>query len=265
MIGQRNFLLIDMKSAILGFLLLTAVYGKAQMTMSKKTIVLGDSSITINSKFNDTKKDILFLNIHEDEHTSIEAVEHFSKTTDLNFVYLEHNKTRRIHFSTKTKTYSVDPNRIYTAKGRRATLEPSKLFKFRSNRIAKKLAKEIIELVNQYSIIVTMHNNTDVNYSIKSYLPGEDESQNTADVFVSENWDADDFVYTTSKVYFDFLKLANVNVILQDNTGYVNDGSLSVYCGKKGIPYLNIEAQKGHLKEQIKLVEIVYDMLKKVN
>lgn len=233
--------------------------------MNKKTIVLGDSSIVINSRVNSSNKDILFLNIHEDEHTSIEAVEHFSETTDVNFVYLQHNQTRRIHFSTKTRSYSVDPNRIYTSKGRRATLEPSRTFKFRSNRIAKKLAKEIINVVNQYSVIVTMHNNTDVNYSIKSYLPGEDESQNTADVFISKNWDADDFVYTTSKIYFDYLKSADVNVILQDNTGYVNDGSLSVYCGKKGIPYLNIEAQKGHLKEQIKLVEIVYEMLKKVS
>lgn len=232
-------------------------------TMNKKTIVLGDSSIVLHSKICNSKSNILFLNIHEDEHTSIEAVEQFSETTSLNFVYLQHNKTRRIHFSSKKTTYSVDPNRVYTAKGRKATIEPLHKLKFRPNRIAKKLAKEIINVVNQYSIIVTMHNNTDVNYSIKSYLPGEDESQNTADVFVSDNWDADDFVYTTNKVYFDYLKQSDVNVILQDNTGYVNDGSLSVYCGKKGIPYLNIEAQKGHLKEQIKLVEIVYGMLTK--
>ena len=230
-------------------------------TMNKKTIVLGDSSVILHSKISNSKSNILFLNIHEDEHTSIEAVEHFSRTTPINFIHLQHNKTRRIHFSSKKTTYSVDPNRIYTAKGRKATIEPSKSFKFRPNRIAKKLAKEIINIVNQYSVIVTMHNNTDVNYSIKSYLPGEDESQNTADVFVSSNWDTDDFVYTTNKAYFDYLKQADVNVILQDNTGYVNDGSLSVYCGKKGIPYLNIEAQKGHLKEQIRLVEIVYGML----
>jgi len=232
-------------------------------TMHKKTIILGDSSVVLQSKISHSKSNILFLNIHEDEQTSIKAVEHFSKTTQLNFAYLQHHKTRRIHFSSKKTTYSIDPNRIYTAKGRKATLEPFKRFNFKAQKIAKQLANEIIHLVNQYSIIVTMHNNTDVNYSIKSYLPGEDESQNTADVFVSDNWDADDFVYTTSKVYFDYLKQANVNVILQDNTGYVNDGSLSVYCGKKGIPYLNIEAQKGHLKEQIKLVEIVYEMLNK--
>jgi hypothetical protein len=256
-----------MRFLIIPFILSTIpFYGQTQNTvdMNKKTIILGDSSIVLHSKINNSKSDILFLNIHEDEHTSIEAVEHFSETTSLNFVYLQHNKTRRIHFSSKKDTYSVDPNRIYTSKGRKATIEPTKIFKFRPNRIAKKLAKEIINVVNQYSIIVTMHNNTDINYSIKSYLPGEDESQNTADVFISKNWDADDFVYTTSQVYFDYLKKVDVNVILQDNTGFVNDGSLSVYCGKNGIPYLNIEAQKGHLTEQIKLVEIVYEMLNNV-
>jgi hypothetical protein len=103
-----------------------------------------------------------------------------------------------------------------------------------------------------------------VEYTIKSYLPGGDEAKNTADIHVSENWDADDFVYTTHKPYFDYLKANDVNVILQNNTDFVNDGSLSVYCGIKGIPYLNIEAQKGHLTEQIKLVEVVYKMLTKI-
>lgn len=236
----------------------------AQSKSLQKNIQLGDSSIVVLQRYQTKQKNILFLNIHEDEHTSIEAIEAFSQTTALNFVYLKHNKSRRIFFNHKETTYSVDPNRIYTSKGRNATIEPVSRFKFKPKRIAKTLAKEIITLIKQYNIIVTMHNNTDVNYSIKSYLPGEDESQNTAQVFVSQNWDADDFVYTTEKVYFDYLKQADVNVILQDNTNYVNDGSLSVYCGKNKIKYLNIEAQKGHLTEQIKLVEIVHDMLQKL-
>lgn len=231
----------------------------------KKSIVLGDSTIILHQPYKAEDKSILFLNIHEDESTSIEAVRIFSESTKINFAYLQHHKTRRIHFSTKKATFSVDPNRIYTNKGRKATLEPIKRFNFKGQKIAKQLANEIINLVSQYRIIVTMHNNTDVNYSIKSYLPGEDESQNTADVYVSQKWDADDFIYTTKKSYFDYLKAKDVNVILQDNTNFVNDGSLSVYCGKKNIPYINIEAQKGHLTEQVKLIEIIYGMLMEVN
>jgi len=52
-----------------------------------------------------------------------------------------------------------------------------------------------------------------------------------------------------------------LNVILQDNKGFVNDGSLSVYCGKEGCRYINIEAQKGHFEEQLKLLQIVTEII----
>jgi len=106
-----------------------------------------------------------------------------------------------------------------------------------------------------------MHNNTDVNYSIESYLPGGDESENTMDVNVAPDWDPDDFIYTTVEAYYIKFKEAGLNVILQDNDKCVNDGSLSVWCGQRNIPYVNIEAQKGHYDEQMKLTKIVVEIL----
>ena len=110
-----------------------------------------------------------------------------------------------------------------------------------------------------------MHNNTDVNYTIKSYLPGGDEAQNTAQIHINPDMDVDDFVYTTDLGFFEKLRARNINVILQDNEKYVNDGSLSVYCGKKGIPYINIEAQKGHFDEQLFLIKEVMAILQTAN
>lgn len=235
-----------------------------QMTLMAQStpIFLGDSTVILVHRPLQPQSNILYLNVHEDESTSIEAVEIFSEQTiPLNFAFLNHQQSRRVTFNVKQKSFSVDPNRIYTAKGRRLTIEPYQRYLFRSRQYAKKLAKEVLKLVHQYQVIVTMHNNTDVNYSIKSYLPGGDEAQNTKAVYVTNQWDVDDFVYTTEQAYFDYLKNKDVNVILQDNQAYVNDGSLSVYCGKKGIPYINIEAQKGHLNEQIALLKIVHTML----
>ena len=229
-------------------------------TMSK-TVKLGDSSIHIVESLQAKTSPILFLNIHEDEHTSIEVMKAFSLVESINYVYLKHNQTRRVHFNVGKKKYSVDPNRIYTPKGRQKTIKPKRLFKAKGIAVTEQLANSILKYVKADKIILTMHNNTDVNYSIKSYLPGEDEAKNTAQVYISDNWDADDFVYTTELKYFDYLKSKDVNVILQDNKEYVNDGSLSVYCGQKGIPYLNIEAQKGHYDAQYKLTEIVHEML----
>ncbi len=231
----------------------------------KQDIQLGDSIVTIVAELKALQSQIIFMNIHEDEQTSIEAIKIFGKTTPLNFVYLQHLQTRRVYFNIGRRKYSVDPNRIYTELGRKNTLKTWNWFGFKAKKSAveetEKLANAILAYVSIEQVIVTMHNNTDVNYSIKSYLPGESESENTAEVNVNENWDADDFIYTTEKKYYDYLKAKGLNVILQNNSDFVNDGSLSVYCGIKEIPYLNIEAQKGHLKEQIELTKIVYDML----
>lgn len=234
-------------------------------SLMQNTIYLGDSAVKIIKTINDFNSQFLFLNIHEDEATSIAVAQDFADQKAINFIYLSHIQTRRINFNIKGKPYSVDPNRIFTKKGRNKTLEPSGLFKLKAKKQAAYLSETILKLIAPYQIVITMHNNTDVNYSIKSYLPGGGEAQNTAQIHINDQWDADDFIYTTHQAYFDYLKAKDVNVILQDNQRYVNDGSLSVYCGEKGIPYLNIEAQKGHYEAQYKLTEIVYEMLQTVN
>lgn len=253
-----------MKILTLFFILFT-LQTYSQQTMETTHLNIGDSTIIINHQYIEKDSAVIYLNIHEDEQTSIEAIRKFNKTKAVNFTFIQQNKTRRINFNIKQKNYSFDPNRIYTRKGRRKTIEPKQFLKFRPRVITKFIANHVIKIIKKYDVIVTLHNNTDVNYSIKSYLTGEDESENTAEVYVNETWDADDFVYTTEKTYFDYLKAEGVNVILQKQSNYVNDGSLSIYCGKKKIKYINIEAQKGHLNEQLKLIFIVDEMLQKLN
>ena len=226
-----------------------------------RSIQIGDSTIQILQEYGGTKDKILFINVHEDEQTSIDAVYHYASNSPLHFVRLKHNETRRIDFSIRGKDYSVDPNRIFTFKGRWKTLKDGGKFSWKASRSVKTLANEILTYLNGRSVIIAMHNNTDVNYSIKSYLPGGDEVKNTKEVYVNDQMDPDDFIYTTDKSFYDKLKAKKINVILQDNKKYVNDGSLSVYCGKNGIPYINIEAQKGHFKEQLRLIEIVLSIL----
>ena len=254
-----------MKKLLIYLFLFPIVAIAQEYKTMQKDILLGDTIIKIVAELKAPKSDIIFMNIHEDEQTSIEAIGEFGKSKDINFVYLKHIQTRRVHFNLGRRKYSVDPNRIYTELGRKNTLKTWNWFGFKAKKEAiiqtEKLANAILEYVLLEKIIVTLHNNTDVNYSIKSYLPGESEAENTAEVNVDKNWDVDDFIYTTEKKYYDYLKAKGLNVILQDNSDFVNDGSLSVYCGINKIPYLNIEAQKGHLKEQIALIKIVSEML----
>jgi hypothetical protein len=235
---------------------------KPQLSLtSDLPIKLGRTSINIKQFYNGLNKNILFLNVHQDEITSIDAIQDFGREIPINFAYIHHKGTRRIDFVIGKQIFSIDPNRIFTTKGRKETILPKKPFFLKATLIAKKLAKKLIFEIKKFNVVVTLHNNSDVNYSIKSYLPGGDEAQNTLDVFINPNMDPDDFIYTTEKKYFNYLKAENYNVILQNNHHFINDGSLSVYCGVNQIPYINIEAQLGHYKEQLKLIKVVYEML----
>jgi hypothetical protein len=77
--------------------------------------------------------------------------------------------------------------------------------------------------------------------------------------------DADDFVYTTEEKIFDYLKEKKINVVLQDNIHCVDDGSLSVYCGKHHIPYINIESQEGHRRPQLEIIDALNEMIQSYN
>lgn len=249
------------------FLLILTSFGSYSQTNKSmtKTLKLGDATFQIIQEYGDVNDSVLFLNVHEDEHTSIETVEEYAKSRPVHFVRIAHLKTRRLEFSINKKAYSVDPNRIYTRKGRRNTLKDGGRHSFKASKAVKQFSLHILNYLSDKSVVIAMHNNTDINYSIKSYLPDGDESENTKEVFINPERDPDDFIYTTVKSYFDSFKEMGINVILQDNEKYVNDGSLSVYCGQNGINYINIEAQKGHFDEQLELIKSVMLILDQKN
>ncbi|WP_027420925.1 hypothetical protein [Crocinitomix catalasitica] len=232
--------------------------------MAQKNIPFqfGNKSVVWTNVFENKYSNVLFLNVHEDEQTSIEAIIKVSAERELNFWQLKHDSTRRISFKDNKHNMSFDPNRMFTFKGRYKTLKDGGKFTFRSNKLVKLLAEEVVSTLSSFETVVALHNNTDVNYSIKSYAEGGDEAENTSAIHISPTWDADDFIYTTDYDLFLAFKTLDLNVIYQNDKKFVNDGSLSVYCGLNNIPYVNIETQLGHLEEQIKLINLVLDVLK---
>jgi len=49
---------------------------------------------------------------------------------------------------------------------------------------------------------------------------------------------------------------------LQNSTNATDDGSLSIYYGKKNLVYVNIETEKGDLDEQVEMLNAVFNILK---
>lgn len=231
---------------------------ETEIKTTSEIISLGDSEISLEKHLPLTNESVLYLNVHENEATSVQALKKFSLTTPINFAYLRHTGERRLKFNIDTIEYSVDPNRIFTSTGRYLTITPAD--SIIADSIVKPFAKELLNSLGEIDFLVTLHNNTPDEYSILSYLPDGDEGENTGQVYINIEADPDDFVYTTNEGIYNKLVDAKVNVILQSKTP-VNDGSLSVYCGQQNIDYINIETEHGHLDEQLRLLELIHKII----
>lgn len=233
---------------------------------TRTSISMGESRLLIVEHLANDNDNVLFINLHENERTSIRALKVYSKDTSINYMYIAQNKERHISFKDeKDNIYCIDPNRIFTKTGRKMTLEDSCYYGKWGEQITQSFAQQIIKKIQEKTIIVAVHNNTDENYSIKSYLPNGAEAQNTKIMYINHEMDPDDFIYTTDEKIYLAMVANKINVILQDNEHFVDDGSLSIYCGMKGIRYVNIETEHGHLEEQLKLIKLIHTLLGEQN
>ena len=101
---------------------------------------------------------------------------------------------------------------------------------------------------------MAVHNNTEGGLSIHSYAAGGSDSSAAADVAINAAEDPDDFFYVTGRGHFEQLKALGYNVVLQANGSVPDDGSLSVFCDRNKIVYVNVEAQHGHGAKQAQML-----------
>ena len=245
--------------------------GQSIVTSKKDSI--GSATITYRTAcYGKSDSDIVFVNVHENESTSVQAAKQVLDTAKKYcLTQLQHRGIRFVTFSFKGKTFTIDPNRIYTSKGALASLKKNSR-NYKDGIFAEVLksvnlltANYTATYINHKKLVVALHNNTNGEpLSIITYKSGN-EAKNAAEVYMNLQQDPDDFFLTTEKQIFDFLKLKGFNVALQNNENVLDDGSLSVYAAKKKIPYINIEAQEHHVAEQKKMMEAVLDYIKTKN
>jgi hypothetical protein len=199
---------------------------------------------------------------------------------------------RRVSFALGGKPYSLDPNRVFTANGRRcAGLPPEadapvKLF-------ADSLLKIIFapggeRLRDGERFIVAVHNNGDVDekapheragdLTAAAFVRGVDARplargafhEQAAGVYLSnvEN-DEDNFVFLSTPRLIGPFAEGGFNVVVQkaaaglrDARCGVDDGSLSVYSAQHDIPYVCLEADAAHgWQRQRQMLAAVYQLL----
>jgi hypothetical protein len=203
-----------------------------------------------------------FVALHDNENTAVEAF-HLIRNDIPGIVLFEihQNGERLLKYELNNKDYLFDPNRIFSSIGIDKTLSkyntkfPSHLSK-KVKSFADSLLNIIIPKVNQKYLVAT-HNNTENDFSVLSYK----NSSDSKDVFVSKKEDIDDFFIVTLLEDFNYLKGLDQNVVLQSEKAE-DDGSLSIYSQKNKVPYINIEAQHGHKAKQMKMIQIIYSLIK---
>jgi hypothetical protein len=202
------------------------------------------------------------FNMHDDEDTAVEASLEVIRKYGGRLIELRHNGERLISFRLGTESYRVDPNRIFTDSGLRKTLENYSTYSRPAFDEVNDFASALLSDfgLDNTGLIVTAHNNGKDEYSAESYLAGAAYENDASQVFIAEGSDPDDFFFVTGISVFEKLKEAGFNVVLQNNQTVTDDGSLSVLAGRKGIPYINCEAEKGHLEEQIRMLEAVVEI-----
>lgn len=227
---------------------LLALETKTETHWLEKTAV----RIQLTQYGNDGHK-ALYVNLHENESTSIAAVREYLASRNGHFVALKQNGLRNISFVYRGTKFQFDPNRMFTKDGRIASLKLlNKRYVSKTEEIVEEFSDKIIARVKQAKIVVALHNNTNGRpLTVKNY-------QNR---YVNPGMDTDDFVITTEKAIFERLKAKKINVAWETTATSVDDGSLAYFCSKKNIPYVNVEAQSGHKTQQLRMLNALTDII----
>lgn len=210
-----------------------------------------------------SQSDLLLVNLHDDENSSVDAAKAYVSASNGIFVELKHSGQRLINFKLSDKSYTFDPNRIFTKLGITKTLKKYGNTSLAAESEVDGFAQKILAIIAGKKTVIAVHNNTNDEYSILSYKAGGEYQSDASDIFINPGNDVDDFFYLTEASDFEFLKSKGLNVVLQNNRSVTDDGSLSVYCGQKNIKYINIEAEHGHKDGQLSMLNVLSGIINK--
>ncbi len=210
------------------------------------SLKLGGTHVNLVAHRSD-KPGYFFYNMHDNEDTGVVATLKQVKKRGGVLYELQHSGERYIEFDYDTLHYMIDPNRIYTDTGIWRELDRSAVRDTVVFEMVRSFSDTLISLMDlgNQQLVLTLHNNTDENYSMLSYLPGAIYASDAESVYNGKHKDPDQFYFVTSARLYGMLTPTKFNVVIQNNANVTDDGSLSVYCGQRGIEYVNVEAQHG--------------------
>jgi hypothetical protein len=277
--------------------LLSAARAQDAPPKTVKTVRLGETDVKVNVYERAGARLTLFAP-HHNEQGALKAAREAVAARGGRFVEVESfdeagAPARRLRFRAGGKGYSVDPNRIFTANGRRCLNLPAD-----AEAAVKAFAEELLGLLfapgggrlrEGETLFVAVHNNSDVEERAAAERDGDLSAvafvrplrsratfrgafeESAAGVYLSNSEeDEDNFIIVTEPRLLGHFAARGFNVIVQkpaaqlrDAKCSMDDGSLSVHAAFNSIPYVNLEADiVGGAARQRQMLEAVYELLK---
>ena len=269
----------------------------AQDSIVKKThiLLLGETRVKVNV-YEKNGAPVTFVAPHFNERLAGKLARESIAKNGGRFVEIESFNqngvpARQLDFNFKGKFYSIDPNRIYTADGRRCGGYSSEI-----ERAVKRFADKFLKILlapdgkslrKGERFIIAVHNNNDVddkaahqkagdltatafvkNIGFSRALHGAFQAQAAGAYLSNQENDQDNFVFLSSTQFIGFFVEKGFNVVVQKSASELqsggcntDDGSLSVFSSLADIPYICLEAdaQSGG-ERQKRMIESVYQL-----
>lgn len=233
-------------------------------TSSVKIYSIGETEITVIEQCcYPCHPGVLFVNVHDNESTSVKAAEQYLSEIGGRLINIENNGERFINFRHKGQYFTFDPNRIFSSAGIDTTIKllSSKYDTGAAKEVSKFAEMLLDDYIDSSDLIISLHNNMDSSLSILSYNNEQMIKLGLCKVFINPQMDADDFILTTNTSLFSKIKEKNINVVWENVDAIEDDGSLSVYAARHNRPYINVEAQHEHSQEQLAMLKLLEDII----
>lgn len=283
----REVLLTNLFFALPFFIFFAQSAQAAKLNKATKTLMLGETVVKINI-YESKPAGITLFAPHYNERSGAEAAKEIIARKGGRLIEIESTDAngkplRNLKFRFQDEFYSLDPNRIFTANGRKCSK-----FAGQIERLVKDFADDLLKSIASGAYdknlpVIAVHNNQDVDEKDLSARnrdltanaftkSGAYEAQANGVYLSNSETDVDNFVFLSSFAFLSFFAERDFNVIVQkpveqlaSENCEVDDGSLSVYFGQKNIPYINLEAdvKTGGFRQR-QMLEAVYLLIEEI-
>jgi len=228
-----------------------------------RTVMVGDTALQL-LHWRSGPCGLRWINLHEDEQTSVQAAWHLLAGQAGELIGLRAQGHRLVRARLGWRPIVFDPNRIFTDAGLQATLRRHASDTAAARAAVTGLRDAVLQALQRPDAgtaapIVALHNNRGGAYDVHAYLPGGAHAADAQAVAVApagQGQVAQDFFLVTRRAHFEALRDAGFNTVLQSESP-IDDGSLSVYCHRLGLAYVNVEAGACRLAAQVAMLRAV--------